>query len=84
MSLRTFNRRFKQATDSTPLEYLQHIRLGTAKDLLKDSNLSIAEISYRVGFSDPGYFSALFKRRVSLNPREYRRLVRAKLFSLDE
>ena len=42
MSLRTFNRRFKQATDSTPLEYLQHIRLGTAKDLLKDSNLSIA------------------------------------------
>jgi len=84
MSLRTFNRRFKQATDSTPLEYLQHIRLGTAKDLLKDSNLSIAEISYRVGFSDPGYFSALFKRRVSLSPRDYRRLVRAKLFSLNE
>jgi len=84
MSLRTFNRRFKQATDSTPLEYLQHIRLGTARDLLKDSNLSIAEISYRVGFNDPGYFSALFKRRVSLSPRDYRKLVRAKLFSLDE
>lgn len=84
MSLRTFNRRFKQATDNTPLEYLQHIRLGTARDLLKDSNLSVAEISYRVGFNDPGYFSALFKRRVSLNPRDYRKLVRAKLFSLDE
>ncbi len=84
MSLRTFNRRFKQATDSTPLEYLQHIRLGTARDLLKESNLSVAEISYRVGFNDPGYFSALFKRRVSLNPRDYRKLVRAKLFSLDE
>jgi transcriptional regulator GlxA family with amidase domain len=84
MSLRTFNRRFKKATDKTPLEYLQHIRLGTAKDLLKDSNLSIAEISYRVGLSDPSYFSALFKRHISLNPREYRRLVRAKLFSLEE
>lgn len=84
MSLRTFNRRFKQATDSTPLEYLQHIRLGTAKDLLKESNLTIAEISYRVGFSDPGYFSSLFKRQVSLSPRDYRKLVRAKLFSLDE
>lgn len=84
MSARTFNRRFKQATDKTPLEYLQNIRLGTAQDLLKDSNLSVAEISYRVGFNDPGYFSSLFKKRISLNPRDYRRLVRAKLFSLDD
>lgn len=83
MSARTFNRRFKQATDKTPLEYLQNIRLGTAQDLLKESNLSVAEISYRVGFNDPGYFSALFKKRISLNPRDYRRLVRAKLFSLE-
>lgn len=82
MSLRTFNRRFKLATGSTPLEYLQQIRIGTAKDLLRESNLSVAEICYKVGFSDPGYFAALFKRHVSLSPREYRKLVRAKLFSV--
>ena len=83
MSLRTFNRRFKTATDSPPLQYLQQIRVGTAKDLLRDSNLSVAEISYRVGFNDPGYFAALFKKIVSISPRDYRRMVRAKLFSVD-
>jgi len=82
MSMRTFNRRFKTATGSTPLEYLQKIRIGTAKDLLQESNLNIAEISAKVGFNDPGYFASLFKRRVSLAPREYRKLVRAKLFSV--
>ncbi|MCF7981712.1 MAG: helix-turn-helix domain-containing protein [Pseudomonadales bacterium] len=82
MSLRTFNRRFKLATGSTPLEYLQKIRIGTAKDLLQESNLGISEISAKVGFTDPSYFASLFKRRVSLSPREYRKLVRAKLFSV--
>ncbi len=82
MSLRSFNRRFKTATGSTPLEHLQQIRIGTAKDLLQDSNLSVAEISYKVGYGDPSYFSALFKKLVSLTPRAYRRLVRAKLFSV--
>lgn len=82
MSLRTFNRRFKAATGSTPLEYLQKIRIGTAKDLLQESNLGVSEISAKVGFNDPGYFASLFKRRVSLSPREYRKLVRAKLFSV--
>ncbi len=83
MSLRTFNRRFKLATGLTPMEYLQSIRIGTAKDLLKQSNLSVADISYKVGYSDPGYFSKQFKKQVSLNPKSYRRLVRSKLFSID-
>ncbi|MCP5303122.1 MAG: helix-turn-helix domain-containing protein [Pseudomonadales bacterium] len=82
MSLRTFNRRFKLATGNTPIAYLQKIRIGTAKDLLRESNLDIAEISVKVGFNDPGYFASLFKQRVSLSPREYRKLVRAKLFSV--
>ena len=83
MSLRTFNRRFKLATDLTPLEYLQNIRIGTAKDLLKESNLSVAEISFKVGLNDPSYFSKLFKKLVSLSPKDYRKLVRSKLFSID-
>ncbi len=82
MSLRTLNRRFKIATGNTPLKYLQQIRIGTAKDLLRDSNLSVAEISYRVGFNDPGYFAALFKKLASISPRDYRIMVRAKQFSV--
>ncbi len=82
MSIRTFNRRFKQATGRTPSEYLHQVRIGTAKDLLKESNLSIAEISFKVGYSDSAYFASLFKKQVSLTPRQYRKLVRAKLFSV--
>jgi len=82
MSPRNFNRRFRQATGITPLDYCQQVRIGSARELLKDSNLSIAEISDKVGFSDPGYFSSLFKRRVSISPKDYRRMVRAKLFQV--
>jgi len=83
MSQRTFNRRFKLATGSTPLDYLQHIRIGGAQELLKETNLSIAEVSHRVGFTDPSYFSVLFKRQLKLSPKKYRELARAKLFSVE-
>tara|TARA_R110000772_G_scaffold195602_1_gene306286 strand:- start:725 stop:1747 length:1023 start_codon:yes stop_codon:yes gene_type:complete len=83
LSQRSLNRRFKKATGLTPLQYLQEIRLEKAKELLKTSNLSIAEVAYNVGYPDSAYFSALFKRIVSLPPGEYRRLVRKKIFKLD-
>ncbi len=83
MSVRTFNRRFKIATGKTPLQYLQEIRIETAKDLLKTSNLSISEIAYRVGYHDMGHFTGLFKKILATTPSEYRITVRAKLFSVD-
>jgi transcriptional regulator GlxA family with amidase domain len=83
MSLRTLNRRFKNALGKTPLEYLQEIRINTAKDLLKTSNLSINNIADKVGYSDVGHFSLLFKRHMSITPKAYRNTVRAKLFMTD-
>lgn len=83
MSLRTFNRRFKAATNQTPLQYLQEIRISVARDLLKTSNLSITEIGERVGYQDTSYFGQLFKKLLSVTPREYRATVRAKLFRAD-
>ncbi len=80
---RSLNRRFKKATGLTPSKYLQEIRLEKAKELLKTSNLSIAEVAYSVGYPDSAYFSALFRREVSFSPSEYRRLVRKKIFKLD-
>ena len=83
MSVRSFNRRFKDATGSTPLHYLQQIRIETAKELLKTSNLTIHEISEQVGYQDLAHFNKLFKRLLSTSPNQYRAMVRAKLFSLE-
>ena len=81
MSQRNFTRRFKTATNMTPLQYLQSRRLAEAKELLKNSNLSISEIAYRVGYLDVSYFTKLFKEFAAVTPREYRTSMRAKLFS---
>ncbi len=82
MSLRSFNRRFKLATGITPRHYLQNIRIDNATDLLKNSNLSISEIAFEVGYQDTGYFSALFRKIMSVTPNEYRQTVRGKLFTI--
>lgn len=82
MSVRSMNRRFKAATDKTPLRYLQEIRMGVARDLLKTSNLSVSEIAYAIGYQDLGHFSALFKKFFTTTPHEYRTTVRPKLFSI--
>ncbi|WP_317929222.1 GlxA family transcriptional regulator [Halioxenophilus sp. WMMB6] len=83
MSVRSFNRRFKAATNKSPLQYLQEIRIQTAKDLLKTSNLTISEIAYKVGYSDMGHFTGLFKKLLATTPSDYRTTVRAKLFKAD-
>lgn len=84
MSVRSFNRRFKIATNKSPLQYLQEIRITVAKDLLQTSNLTIHEIAYKVGYSDMGHFVGLFKKLLATTPSEYRTTVRAKLFSADQ
>ncbi|MFK7978162.1 MAG: GlxA family transcriptional regulator, partial [Halioglobus sp.] len=56
---RTLNRRFKAATNMTPLGYLQSLRISTAKELLRHSNLAIGEIALQVGLQDISYFSQL-------------------------
>ena len=81
ISQRSFSRRFRLATNTTPLKYLQNQRFEESKDLLQNSNLSISEIAYRVGYLDVSYFTKLFKQFSSLTPKQYRTQVRAKLFS---
>jgi transcriptional regulator GlxA family with amidase domain len=83
MSVRTFNRRFKNATAQSPLQYLQGVRIEIAKDLLQTSNLNVSEVADRIGYQDVGYFTALFMKLLSTSPREYRATVRAKLFTVD-
>lgn len=80
-SVRTFNRRFKNALGKTPLEYLQTTRLNNARELLQKSNLSISEIAAHSGYQDAAAFSKIFSRHYGTSPSKYRETVRAKLFS---
>lgn len=69
---RTFARRFKKATGDTPLEYLQHLRIATAKSLLETTNEPVGTIVYRTGYEDSSSFRRLFKRATGLSPVTYR------------
>jgi transcriptional regulator GlxA family with amidase domain len=80
LGTRSLNRRFKNATTTTPLQYLQELRIRQAKELLKKSNLSISEVADQVGYLDASYFTSLFKKLNNITPNEYRSLVRNKLF----
>ena len=80
-SVRNFDRRFKQALGRSPLQYLQQIRLKNASELLKQSNLSIAEIASHCGYINASAFSRQFSKQLQTSPKKYRETVRAKLFS---
>ena len=83
LSQRSFTRRFKKATGIRATEYWQQLRIETAKDLLSSTNLSIQEISYHVGYQEQGHLARLFKQNLFLTPKDYRAMVRKKLFSQD-
>lgn len=82
LSPRSLNRRFQQAIGISPTEYLQQQRIASARELLRTSNLAIAEVAIAVGYADSGYFCRLFKEVMKQTPREYRQAVRGKLFSV--
>ncbi|MAT93075.1 MAG: AraC family transcriptional regulator [Halioglobus sp.] len=80
LSPRSFSRRFRQATGMAPLAYLQSLRIGSARDLLRHSNLSVGDIAWQVGLQDVSYFSQLFRRHCGMSPLRYREAARGKLF----
>ena len=82
LSMRSFNRRFKQATGITAGDYLQRQRLDNAKELLRTSNLSISEVAAQSGYQDSSYFCNRFKRVMGQTPLVYRKSVRGKLFKV--
>ncbi|MCV2883948.1 helix-turn-helix domain-containing protein [Aestuariibacter sp. AA17] len=70
---RTFLRRFKQATRTTPSDYLKTVRLEAAKKLLEFSSDSTELIVNQVGYEDASSFIRLFKRHTGLSPGQYRK-----------
>ncbi len=81
ISRRTLDRRFKNSTGVTVGGFLQKKRISLAKDLLSQTDLPICEVAWSVGLNDASYFASLFKKEMLIRPNEYRKTVRAKLFS---
>jgi transcriptional regulator GlxA family with amidase domain len=72
ISRRNFDRRFIKATNNTPVEYLQRIKVEVAKKILEEGRKSIFEVMNEVGYSDDKAFREVFKRITGLSPLDYR------------
>ena len=64
---------FKKVYGVTLFEYIIHLRLGEACNLLKKTDLTISEIGCRVGYQDSLFFSRIFKRYIGIPPKEYKK-----------
>ena len=73
MTYNWFIRCFKDFTGSSPQAYLNDMRIEKAKDLLNNKSFQIAEIAELVGYSDPLYFSRIFKKKNGCSPNEYKK-----------
>lgn len=73
MTYNWFIRCFKDFTGSSPQAYLTDMRIDQAKELLSNKSFQIAEVAELVGYSDPLYFSRIFKKKTGCSPNEYKR-----------
>lgn len=69
---RSFERRFKLATNNTVLEYIQRIKVEAAKRSFENSRKNMNEVMFDVGYTDTKAFRAVFKKITGLTPIEYR------------
>lgn len=81
IAYRTLLRRFKLSIGQTPLQYQQYLRTQNGRDLLKNTNLNIQEISELCGYVDASHFSRIFKQLIGQTPNQYRKTIRGKLFN---
>ncbi|MEL6804322.1 MAG: response regulator, partial [Bacteroidota bacterium] len=74
MSQTQLYRKLTALTAQTPSQFVRQVRLEEGQRLLRKSELTIAEIAYAVGFSDPNYFSRTFNDAFGKSPSDYRKL----------
>ncbi len=67
---------FKECAGISPGRYILNIRLGQVKYLLEYSDLTVAQIAGATGFNDALYLSRIFKQKVGISPKEWRKVHR--------
>ena len=72
ISRRTFERRFKHATSSTIVEYIQRVKIESAKKQLELGRRTINEVMYDVGYADTKAFRDVFRKITGISPAAYR------------
>lgn len=80
VSRRTLDRRFREATGRSIVQYRNRARIELGAEMLRGTDLAVGEVAARCGMQDGRYFARVFREVLGLSPREYRRVVRAKLF----
>jgi two-component system response regulator YesN len=63
---------YKQETGKTITDYLTHVRMEKAKEMLRDPRTKFYDVCTSVGYADPSYFTKLFKKVVGMTPSTYR------------
>ena len=76
MSRSVLYTKIKQQLGMTPIDFVRHVRIMRACELLKNTDESLSSVAFAVGFSDPKYFSKVFKRETGIVPTEYRERTR--------
>ncbi|MGB2741320.1 MAG: AraC family transcriptional regulator [Cognaticolwellia sp.] len=67
-----FAKKFKELTDSSPIQHFINMKIQHACSQLDNSDIAIKDIASGLGYSDPYYFSRLFKKLVGISPKQYR------------
>lgn len=74
LSRRVLESRFKRLVGRSPHEEIDRVQMNRAQELLRGTDLSLVQIAEKVGFPHAEYLSVVFKKRVGMTPREYRKL----------
>ena len=77
LSVRHFDRKFKQALSVSPKSFQIKTRIQSACESLRQSTLSVGELSLQLGFSDQSSFTLHFRREMGMTPLKYRKRYRA-------
>jgi signal transduction histidine kinase/DNA-binding response OmpR family regulator/ligand-binding sensor domain-containing protein len=72
MSRTVFFNKLKILTGFSPVEFVREVRLERASEYMRETQLTVSEISYKVGIEDPRYFSRCFKHKFGSTPSDYR------------
>ena len=72
MTANWFIQSFRRVTKYTPMQYIVHLRMTNAMNLIDNTNYNMAQIASAIGYDNSMYFSRIFKKHTGLTPTEYK------------